>query len=79
MDDQDPRARELSQLKSDLAEFALRLDAFEARSKRLSLTIAIKTSPSLAFDVEFARQIVVAMRAGPPDGEEFAAAKSARK
>jgi pilus assembly protein TadC len=62
MDDRDQRARELRQLRSDLAGFARRLDAFEARRKLSSLTEAIKAATSPVNNVEFAKQIVSAMK-----------------
>lgn len=62
MDDQVLRAQELNQLKTDLAQFALRLDAFEARRQRCSLAAPIQPAAPAIFDVEFARRIVFAMK-----------------
>jgi hypothetical protein len=67
MDDRDQRATALSQLKSDLAELALRLEALEARRKGQSLTATIKASPPMAPDMEFAKQIVFAMKSHTPN------------
>jgi hypothetical protein len=66
MDNRDQRATELSRLKSDLADFGLRLDAFEARSKGPSVIAALRASTSTAPDLAFAKQIVFAMKKGPP-------------
>jgi hypothetical protein len=66
MDNRDQRARELSELKSDLADFALRLDIFEERSRDRSVTAAFRASTPTAPDLEFAKQIVFAMKKAPP-------------
>ena len=51
MDDRDQHARALRQLRSDLAAFAQRLDAFEARRKLTSFAEAIKATTSTVNDV----------------------------
>jgi hypothetical protein len=62
MDDRDQRATELIQLKRDLAEFELRLNAFEARRKGQPRTISTKAPTPIAPDREFAKQIVLAIK-----------------
>ena len=62
MDDRDQHARALRQLRSDLAAFAQRLDAFEARRKPNSFAEAIKATTSTVNDVEFTKQIVSAVK-----------------
>jgi hypothetical protein len=57
---QDPRLRELSNLKLALATFALHLDAFEARVKPLRANMKSAATPQP--DINFAKNIMSAMR-----------------
>jgi hypothetical protein len=62
--DQDPRAKELSNLKLSLATFALQLDAFESRLRSQSFEAATKTALPFRRGAQFATTIVSAMRMG---------------
>jgi hypothetical protein len=61
--DQDPRAKELVNLKLSLATFALQLDAFERRLRTQSFEAA-KPETEFRHGVEFATAITSAMRMG---------------
>ena len=64
MDRPDQRATELCQLKLALAAFALQLDAFEARIRGQSFKASVKASLPGTPNVEFAKQIVFAIKSG---------------
>ena len=58
MEDRDWRAIAVSRLRNELAEFAARLDALKEPNKAATAKTAAPTAP----EVEFAKQIVIAMR-----------------
>jgi hypothetical protein len=54
----DQRAQELNDIKLELAAFALRLDAFEARTKRPPATTTPKPSELNLSDIGLAKPVV---------------------
>jgi hypothetical protein len=63
----DPRADELHNLKLALATFALQLDGFEARLKRLRLKTTVKAVHPAPSDNRLANKIVSAMKSAEPN------------